>query len=149
MLQSRSYCLKLPNTSSHTEVSFTSKLLTSALSKAVLQSLLYTHCCSSRELHVKQRIHSSAATSSLQTIQAEDVQTTQLNGTKRKKLGHWDDCTALSSKQIVPRFKVSNYTLAKQCLLGFQCQPLCFLMFQCLQYIQPTKNKCLKHPRPQ
>lgn len=84
VLQSRSYCLKLPNTSSHTEVSFTSKLLTSALSKAVLQSPLYTHCCSSRELHVKQRIHSSAATSSLHTIQAEDVQTTQLNGTKRK-----------------------------------------------------------------
>lgn len=69
MLHPRSYCLKLPNTSSYTQVSFTPKLLTSASSKAVFQSLLYTHFCSFRELlHAKQWIHSSEAISSLLTI---------------------------------------------------------------------------------
>lgn len=69
VLQPRSYCLQLPNTSSYTDTSFTPKLLTSALSKAVPQLLLYTHFCSLRELlHAKQWIHSSAATSSLLTI---------------------------------------------------------------------------------
>lgn len=69
MLQPRSCCLKLPNTSSYTEVSSTPKLLISALSKAAFQSLLYAHICLFRELqHTKQWIHSSAATSSLLTI---------------------------------------------------------------------------------
>lgn len=86
MLQPRSYCLKLPNVSSscsHTEVSFIPKLLTSALSKAMLQSLLYTHIYSFKE---QVCIHSSVATVLCQLfIQVvEDVQITQLNGTERK-----------------------------------------------------------------
>lgn len=106
MLQPGSYCLKLPNVSSscsHTEAPFSPKLLTSALSKTVFQSLLYMHICSFKELLHTKRCESTALEPQLlywlcQGV--EDVQITELKGT---------DCAVLSAKQeIVCRFKVSN-----------------------------------------
>ena len=112
MLQLRSHCLKQPNASSSRShwSTFYPKTFNFCLVKSRASvAAVHTHLLILGLLHAK-RCEITALQQWLpywlfvQVV--EDVQITQLNGTE--KLGHWNDCTVLSSKQeIVSRFKIS------------------------------------------